>query len=330
MMLTDIKTVCDLLVSHDNILIITHKNPDGDAVGSTSALARLLTMAGKSVKILFPEQPMARLRFILGELDFCTPQQRETAFTPDYIVSLDCASSSRLGSLEDEFGARVDLSIDHHISNTPFAEYTYTKADASAASEIVYDIAKEFVSRGIIAAIDSDISYPIYAGIASDTGNFKYSNTTSHTFNVCAALADSDIDRAEISRLLFDTFSINKLKAEAIGAQRLEIFADGKAAIITVPLDILDKEGLSYEDFDDVVNVARKLEGVEVGAYVRVSDPGDYKISLRANSYADVAAICAKHSGGGHIRAAGCSINAPSIKEAAEIIKKDIESALKK
>ncbi len=326
---SDINAVCDKLISHESFILLTHKNPDGDALGSTAALARLLIKAGKKVKILLPEAPMQRLRFILGELDFYTPENAGESLISPYIVCLDCASSSRLGKLEEKFGQRVDLSIDHHISNTPFAKCTYTKADASAASEIVYSIANEFVARNIIDKTDADISFPLYAGIASDTGNFKYANTSADTLRICAELIETGIDTALISRLLFDTFPINKLRAEAIGVQRLEVFANSKAAIISVPRELLEREGLTYEDFDDVVNVARKVEGVEIGAYVRVSDTGDYKISLRSNDYVDVAAICAKHAGGGHTRAAGCNISAGSIEEAVKIIKKDIEEALK-
>ena len=328
-MLNDINVICDKLMANDSFILLTHKNPDGDALGSTAALAQLLIKAGKKVKILLPEASAQRLRFILGELDFYTPDNTGESFYSPCIVCLDCASSSRLGALEERFGQRVDISIDHHVSNTPFAKYTYTKSDASAASEIVYLIAKELVARRIIDKIDIDISFPLYAGIASDTGSFKYSNTSADTLRICADLIETGIDTALISRLLFDTFSINKLRAESIAVQHLEVFANGKAAVISIPPALLEKEGLSYEDFDDVVNLARKIDGVEIGAYVRVSDTGDYKISLRSNDYMDVAGICAKHNGGGHIRAAGCNISATSIGEAVKIIKRDIEENLK-
>ena len=325
----DIKAICDSLLTHDKILLIAHKNPDGDAVGSTAAMARLLEKAGKTVRIIYPDMPAERLRFILAGHEFMTPESIDSSFVPDYTVSLDCAASSRFGKLEEELADKVDMSVDHHLSNTPFAKATFTDAKASATSELVYDIAAEFIARGIVDSLDCDIAFPMYAGIASDTGNFKYSNTTAHTFNVCADLVETAIDIAEISRRLFDSSPLSKLKAEAIAINKLRVFADGKAAIIAVAREEVDGANLTYEDFDDAVNLARKVAGVEIGAYVREADTGEFKISLRANSYADVAALCARHAGGGHLRAAGCSIKAQNIYEAADIIIGDIENALK-
>ena len=130
------------------------------------------------------------------------------------------------------------------------------------------------------------------------------------------------VDIAEISRLLFDSSALSKLKAESIGISELKLFANNKAAIITMPEEKVAQACLTYEDFDDVVNIARKVAGVEIGAYIRASDAGEYKASLRSNSYADVAAICARHNGGGHLRAAGCTIKAESIYAAADIIRR--------
>ena len=324
----DINTICDRLLSHNSFLLISHKNPDGDAVGSTASLARLLEKAGKTVKIVYPENPAERLKFILAGHGYMTAETFDTTYTPDYIVSLDCAAATRFGKLEEMLAPSTDLSVDHHMSNSPFAKETCTDAKACATSEIVYDIAEEFVSRGAVAKIDADIAYPMYAGIASDTGNFKYSSTSSHTFNVCAKLLETGIDHAEISRLLFDSASLSKLRAEAIAASKLRVFADGKAAIIVVPEKDVLQAGLKYEDFDDAVNIARKVAGVEIGAYVRTADTGEHKISLRSNNYANVSAICEKYSGGGHLRASGCTIKADSIEIAADIIIKEIEEAL--
>lgn len=323
----DIGAICDILCEKDDILLLTHKSPDGDAVGSTAAMACLLEMMGKRVRIMYPEEPSARLQFILRGREYMTPERRSD-FSPTLTVSLDCASAQRLGRLEQELAPQVELSIDHHLSNTPFASSTYTDPVASATCEMIYELAQELVSRGEILELSPDIAYPIYAGIVSDTGSFKYSNTSAHTFEVCAKLMETGIDIAEIARLMFDTAPLNKLRAEAIATQRLRLFADGKAAIIDISREILSENGLTYDDFDDVVNVARRVEGVEIGAYVRCADNGDYKVSLRSNSYADVASICEQHAGGGHLRAAGCAVQAQDLESAVEIIMRDVTSAL--
>ncbi len=325
----DIKHICKLIEEHNNFLILTHKNPDGDALGSTVAMAELLEKSGKCARILYPEAVPKRLEFILCGRAYMTPAGIDKAYVPDFIISLDCAAKSRLGALEEEYASRVDLSIDHHVANTPFAKETYTDPHASAASELVYEIAKELEADTTMDFIDSNIAFPLYAGIASDTGSFKYSNTTERTFLICAKLISTGINTAEISRLLFDTYPIAKIKAEAIGANRLKLHADGKVALISIPEEILGSEALTYDDFDDAVNIARRTLGVEVGIYIRNSNmKNTYKISLRSNVYVNVSDICAKHGGGGHIRAAGCTVNADSIEEAADIILSDVIASL--
>lgn len=325
----DIKRICELLLAHDNILLLTHKNPDGDAVGSTAAMASLLEKAGKNVRLLYPEEPPERLKFILCGRSYMLPDAIDEGFVPEFILCLDCASASRLGVLEEKYASRVDLSVDHHLSNNPFAKETFTDSVASAASELVYLIAKELSCRGIIN-IDADIASPIYAGISSDTGSFKYSNATPLTFNIAAELISTGIDAAKISRLLFDTCPITKLKAEALGTERIKMYADGKVAVTTIPKELLSEYGITYDDCDDVVNIARKIAGVEVGIYVRnANTPGIFKVSMRSNEYVDVASICARHNGGGHLRAAGCAVNADDIDAAAEIVIKDALDALK-
>lgn len=329
MKIQDIKKICEILLSHNNILLLTHKNPDGDAVGSTAAMAVLLEKIGKNARILYPEEPPERLKFILCGKSYSLPETIDESFKHDLVLCLDCASASRLGVLEEKYASRVDLSVDHHLSNTPFSKETYTDPDASATCELVYLIAKELSECGIVN-MDADIAFPIYAGISSDTGSFKYSNTTSLTFNIAAELISTGIDAARISRLLFDTCPITKLKAEALGTERIKMYADGRVAVTTIPRELLSEHGITYDDCDDVVNIARKIAGVEVGIYVRnANTPGIFKVSMRSNEHIDVASICARHDGGGHLRAAGCAINAENIDAAAEIILKDVLAVLK-
>ena len=324
----DIRAICDLIVPKKSFLVITHKNPDGDAIGSAIAFTRILKEMGKEAKVVFPDEPAKRLCFITGGHGYMTPVDFDTAFKPELIVSLDCATSARLGAFEEMLGEKVDLSIDHHFSNMPFAKQTFTDAKASATAEIVYEIAAELVRRGELDEISPHVALALYSGIVSDTGNFKYSNTSDKTFKACAALRKCDIDTAEISRLLFDSFSLARLKAEATAISKIELIANGHAAIIVLSQKDIEEAGLTLDDFDDTVNIARKVEDVRVGAYVREASVGEYKVSLRSNDNTNVSDICGKYSGGGHIRAAGCVIKAESINIAADMIKKDIEEAL--
>lgn len=324
----DIKAICELILQKKSFLVISHKNPDGDAIGSAIAFTRILKQLGKEARAVFPDEPAKRLRFIAGGLGYMTPVDFDKSYNPELVVSLDCATVSRLGAFEEMLGGKVDLSIDHHISNAPFAKKTYTDAKASATAEIVYELAAELMRRGELDEITPHIALALYSGIVSDTGNFKYSNTSDKTFKACAVLRKLDIDTAEISRLLFDSFSLSRLKAEAIAIGKLKLIANGYAAMIVLSQKDIKDAGLTLDDFDDTVNIARRVEDVKVGAYMREAGDGEYKVSLRSNDDTNVSDICGKYSGGGHIRAAGCVIHAKSIDVAADMIQKDIEEAL--
>lgn len=324
------RELCDILSGADDILLLTHRDPDGDALGAVASMAMLLEKTGKNVRVMLEDAPVNRLAFILGGINYMTKADPDDTFLPKLIVSLDCASSNRLGELEDDFSSRVDLSIDHHASNTPFADATYTDAEACATCEIIYMIARELERRLTKDLIDAPMAYTIFAGMASDTGSFKYTNTTPRSFEICAELARTGANIAEVSRLLFDTVALDKLKAEAVAVEKLTVFAHGKAAMIAVDRETVAKSALTMDDFDDSVNVARKVDGVEIGAYIRQSNSGEYKVSLRSNGSADVAALCAAHSGGGHLRAAGCTLDVKSMDDAIAIIKKDIEKEIER
>lgn len=325
----NIKDAIGLILEHERFLILAHKNPDGDAIGSTAALAAVLERLGKRVRIMYPNEPSERLKFILQGREYLTSESEKADAEYDLIISLDSAAADRLGPLEAEYAGRTALSIDHHAVNTPFAALTVCDPNASATCELIFELAKELKTRGMIADIGM-AAYPLYAGISSDTGSFKYSNTSPKTLRSAAELLEYGIDAAEISRLLFDTVTFDRLRAEGEAVRKLRVFANGKAAIVTVTDADVESCGLTYDDFDDSVNIARRVAGVEIGAYMRRAqdESGKFKVSLRSNSYIDVAAICKQFGGGGHIRAAGCAINSDSYESAEKQLCYEIEKAL--
>ena len=205
--------------------------------------------------------------------------------------------------LWQEFGGKVDLNIDHHISNTRYAERLLLDSDAAAACEIVYEIIK-----ALGAKIDKGIADCIYTGCSTDTGCFKYSNVTPRTHRIAAELIEYGADHSRINEKMFDTKSMNSIMLERMCYESLEVFGGGKVAVITVTKEMLRKSGTDKSALDAIKPITRQIEGVEIGLTVKEEDGGASGVSIRTSENYDASAICAHFGGGGHIRAGGCEI----------------------
>jgi len=209
---------------------------------------------------------------------------------------------------------RVELCIDHHITNKNYAKVTLCDGDAAAAAETVFLVCKEMGAN-----ITPEIANCFYTGISTDTGCFKYQNVTSDTMRIAAELIDLKADFATINRLMFDTKSQTRLAAEAAVISGMEYYADGKIAVAVVTLDLINKLNLTAPDFDGISALPRTVEGVEIGITIRQRQENEYKISCRSSVYADVSKMCGELGGGGHIRAAGCQLTG-TLQEVKQII----------
>lgn len=309
------------LTEIENPIVLIHVRPDGDAVGSASALCEIFRQLGKKSAILSADKIPERLKFILEYT------KTELVGIPDgkTAVSIDVASPAQLGRLSETV-ALPSLMIDHHEVGEQFAD-GYIIPEASSAAEALLDVVTELEKMGKIK-MNEPLAYALYTAISSDTGCFAYSNATPKTHRCAAMLMEYGIDTADINHRLFNSKSKEQIKAEGFIASKIETEEDGRIAYATLTLQEMDELSLSSEHFDTSIDVVRSVIGCEIAFIVKETEQKKHKISLRSTG-ANVAEIAKKFGGGGHIRAAGCSIASDNIAEAKDIILKELIQSAK-
>ena len=288
-----------MLKKKKSTLILCHKNPDPDTLGSAFALKHILEFFGSRVQVACCDKPSSKF-------DFITNGEVINTFVPcERVIAVDVASPMQLGDFSD-YANRVDLTIDHHAMCTRFSAY-YEDLGASCA-EIIFSIYKEM---GIIMPLHFFES--IYAGMSGDTGGFRYSNVTKRSMEYGAEVIDQGIDHAEINRIIFETKTMGEIKAQNVTFDKMVLRCDGSLAVILFTNEMKKENGLGDEDISDIVNCIRSVEGVLVAVSIKQSSKDETKffISSRASCDVDVSAVCAKMGGGGHLRAAGASLVCP-------------------
>lgn len=308
-----IKEVCEYLKEHNNYIILTHSSPDGDCLGSGYALVMILNSLGKKARVVCPDAIPQKFMF------FAT---KEEEFEYDTVISVDLADEQLLTNLIEVYGGKTELCIDHHKSNSHYAKYVYLDTEAAAVCECIYEIANEL---GV--EITLPIARALYTGIATDTGCFKFSNTTPRTHLIAAKLLEIGVEAADINRVMFDTKSKARLEIEKMALQNADYLFDGKAVSLCVSMDMIKESGCTDEDLDGLSVIARSVEGISVAATMREKKPNFYKVSLRTFDGIDASAICGSFGGGGHKAAAGCVISGTEI-EAKEKLYAAIKNAL--
>ncbi len=283
----------------DKIIIMPHLNVDGDGYGSSLALGMVLNKMGKQARVLLEEDVPEVYTFLPGS-NIVDVYQAQNGFY-DLAVALDTGDMGRLGKRADVFNSsKKTINIDHHNTNTEFAFYNYVDSKASAVGEIVYHIIKELGE-----SLDKDISTCLYIAIATDTGGFRYSNTTALTHNIAGELINNGVDVADISQKVFDSTTLQKVKLSSLAADSLELLEKGKISIMVLTDEMMAKAGAKEEDCDGIVNIGRSIRGVEVSILLRQRRNGEIKGNLRSNTKVDASAIAGMFGGGGHKKAAG-------------------------
>lgn len=295
----NIDFVCKFLQERDLFVILTHASPDGDALGAGFGLCLALQKMNKRAKVLCPD-PIPQKYF------YFTKTAADQEFVGRTIIAVDLADTKLLGGLEEEYGDKIELCIDHHISNTGYASYLMLDPDAAATCECIYDIIKRL---GV--EIDKNIALALYTGISTDTGCFKYSNTTAKTHLIAAELINTGIDSSEINRIMFDTKSRQRLELERMALADMEYYFGGKCSIITVTKAMIDKSGCTDDELEGITSISRAVEGIVAGVTIKEKLPQVYKISIRTHAPLDASSICRRLGGGGHARAAGCELKGP-------------------
>ena len=310
-----LRQTAGFLLSHDNFDILTHDYPDGDTLGSGFALCLALRQKGKNARVITTNIP--------DDFIFLQENITEQSFETETVVSVDVADEKLLGKNREKYAGRIDLCIDHHMTNKMDAPLRCVDGTAAANCEILFELFKH-----MDVEITRDIANNLYTGISTDTGCFRYTNTTSATLRAAADILDIGCDSAYINKVMFETKTRKKLALEREVYDTMEFCFNGRCAIIAVTLDIRKKIGVSDGELEGLASIPRQIEGVQIGITMREKEPGVFKVSVRADeNVVNAAQFCAGFGGGGHAAAAGCSVKG-TLQEAKQKLKAAVEEIL--
>ena len=286
------------LAGRDNFTILTHRRPDGDTVGSAAVLCRGLRQLGKTAYVL--DNPEVTEKYA-GLLRGLTKKQAEDT---DTVICVDVASANMLPDAFRLLEGKIDLRIDHHGTASAFTPLQLVDPDAAACGELVFDVLQE-----LGAALDQPMANALYTAISTDTGCFRYANTTANTLRTAAACKDAGADTFGLNQTLFETNTLARLRLQGWLVENALFLADGKIVICALPRSKEQELGLTEDDLENISGFPRTIAGVQISAMLRQERSGRVKLSVRAVPGCDAAAICAKFGGGGHKGAAGASMD---------------------
>ena len=294
----NVQQMAQRLCAADNILILCHKNPDGDTIGCGSALCLALKALGKTAAVLCSDAVPSRY-------SFTAPVLFRGGFEPKTVVAVDVASVQLFGENNGvpQYTRHIDLCIDHHAGNSGYADFTLLDGSAAAAAELLYEVISEM---GV--EITPLIANCLYTGLATDTGCFRFSSTTANTHLVAAKLILAGAQLEELNTLLFDTKPRERMEAERIARNHLEYHLDDRCALMYLTRDEIEQSGVDPADLEELTSLPISIEGVKVGLLLRQQPGGSYRISVRTAKGVDACAIARRLGGGGHTRAAGCEL----------------------
>ena len=295
----------DYLLAHDNYTILSHRRPDGDTLGSTAALCLGLRQLGKTAHVLRNPEITERFAWLHEGLT------KEEAGENDTIVTVDVASPGMLPAAFEPLLGRISLRLDHHSSATSFTDAELVDGGSASCAELVWDV---LTLAGVTA--DRKIAEAVYVGLSTDTGCFRYANTTAHTFSVAAQCAQAGAGIYMLNQELFETNTLARLKMQAWIVDHMKLLQNGKMAIVAIPRALEEEIGVTQDDMDNISSFPRTVAGVCMAATLRESKEGDTKLSVRAIPGHDATLITTQFGGGGHKGAAGASMKLP-LEEAA-------------
>ena len=295
------------LKAHERIVITAHVNPDGDSIGSSLGLMHALKALGKEVQVFIDDDIPAAFSVLPGYELIGKPEEGQN-IPADLLVAVD-VSLDRIGRVNEAVKAPT-LNIDHHITNDGKADKLYLDGNAAATAEIIYQLIEE-----LGAPCTQEMAMCLYTGLAMDTGWFRFSNTTPNTMRVAAALLACGAQPHVISEAL-EQRPFAEVQSLAFALQKIELLAGGKVAGIC-----LDHASLQeHEAPEGLIGMVRVIEGVDIAFTLKEKEPGLCRVSLRSKGV-DVTKIALQFGGGGHVRAAGCTIEKPCAEARIELVK---------
>ncbi len=308
-MITNIDNIIDFIKGSNDFVVTSHISPDGDNIGSTLGIYYALQKLGKNVYYVLDDNAPLNLRFLVDKVNRLSSADFNILNIDKYnLIALDCGDKSRVCVSEEiKNNAKKIICIDHHASNDAYGDLNYIDADASSTSELVYNLLSRLNERENISIINEEIATALYTGLVTDTGNFSYSSTHPSSFEMAKELLSLGARKDEIIQRVFQSNSYNYYKLLGEALNTLEII-DTKIACINLTIDMLQRNNMSFNDVDGVTTYTRDIDGVEVGILLKEKKENEVKVSLRSKNYVNVSKIAQGFNGGGHIRAAGCTI----------------------
>lgn len=288
------KQCAKTLLGHENLLILTHRNPDGDTMASAAALCSALRRGGRTACLYHNPQVNDKLRPFVEE--YFAP----AGYKYKYVVAVDIATE---GLLPQGYEGMVNLCIDHHPTNSHYAGADLVRPEKSSCAEVVMELI-----QNINTEITKEEATLLYIGLSTDTGCFQYANTNAATMRAAAELLRFGADNAMVNLRFFRKVSRARLMLESMIYAGMDYYRDGRISVATVTLDMMEKAGATEDDCDDLAGLAGRAEDAVVSITIKEQGDGNCKISVRSNPEVSSSDICAVFGGGGHAMAAGCTI----------------------
>ena len=315
--------IIEALLKANNVLIVSHVFPDGDALGSQLALAEIFESLGKKTYCYCQEFVLAMYEFLPGSEKVKYELPEISQF--DAAVAVDCGDRFRLGhSMDTLLQIHPFIVIDHHAGHREFGDMDWIEADRSSTGEMIFDLA---------LALNGDITYNaaycLYTAIVSDSGSFKYDTTSAYTFQVASHLLNRGVMPSDVAGKLFDNYSVNRLRLLEKVLGSLELSANGQIAIISATNEMFEASGAKREDTEEFINLPRALRSVKVAAFLKETQEGFIKVSLRAKGECDVSQVALKYGGGGHRNAAGYRVEDKTMAAIREELLHELKQRLK-
>lgn len=314
--LNDIKELSKRIENANSVCLISHLNPDGDSLGSLLGFGLALRKKyGNKIYMAIPDNVPAKYSFLPGNEEI---MNLDDIGKQELYILLDCSDIYRIGENRC-IDANKIINIDHHITNDKYGSINIINPYASSTGEMVLSILESMKLD-----IDNDIAINLYVAISTDTGSFKYDNTSSSTHIAVSKLLEQNINIGEINTKLYQNKPFEKVMLFIDAVGNIEFYLDNKVGMVTVPLDLIDKWGGTTEYVDGIVEFIRDIDCVEVACVLKETENNIFKLSFRSKTYVDVSKIATIYGGGGHAKASGCTITGEQ-----QDIKKDLLEKIK-
>ncbi len=316
-----LKKFCEALKSHDHYLLSCHVLPEGDAVGSILAMDSLLRRLGKKTMVVCQDSFPERLCFLSGHRYWHRADDlKKKGLSFKTLVVADSPTLDRIGRVKNLLHPdAVIFNIDHHVSNACFGHFNYIRPEAAASAEVITEI-----FHYLKIPISKEDAANLYVAISTDTGSFKYSNTTVHCLRIAAELLTAGIDVEKINEQIYATYSLNKINLYSRLLARVRTAARGRVAWAEMKREDLLHSGANYEDTEGFIDFLKYLKEVKVAFFlVEMPHTAEVKVSFRSKGNYDVNKIATHFSGGGHKKASGCTLKM-TIEDAEKVVLKKI------